>query len=168
MSGEGEATSSRDNARTLIRRLASVLGQNVAIEHIGSTAVEGMRAKPIIDLMMAAHDEVEQDSLARDLVGIGWSDMGEAGVPGRRYLRQRLSEDANIHIVLSKSHHWSNNLAIRDYLRAHPHERALYSELKDASLQDGTGRLLDYSNRKLTFITGLQQRATTWRQARES
>lgn len=152
-------------AQALTKELVKLVGRDDHIEHIGSTAVEGMRAKPVIDVMIGAQDEAEQQELARRLAYFGWSDMGEAGVSGRRHLRRRSGDDVNIHIVLLGSPHWVNNLAIRDFLRAHTDERMHYSSLKEASVADGADRLLSYSDRKAPFIAALLERATAWRKA---
>lgn len=105
-------------ANTLGAELAGLLGREGQIEHVGSTAVEGMRAKPILDLMLGAADEAEQEAFAQKLVEVGWQDMGEAGVSGRRHLRKRSGQRANVHVVLRGSPLWVNNLAIRDFLCA--------------------------------------------------
>jgi GrpB-like predicted nucleotidyltransferase (UPF0157 family) len=150
-------------ARAIAKELTESFGGDGRIEHIGSTAVDGMRAKPVIDLMIGAHDELEQKYCARRLVYLGWSDMGEAGVPGRRYLRRRSGEHVNVHIVLLNSAHWMNNLAVRDFLRAHIDEQRRYISLKEVSITAGGDRLLAYSDHKASFVTALLERATTWR-----
>lgn len=150
-------------ARSFIAELAEHHCPGCRIEHIGSTALEGMPAKPVIDLMVGVKDEAEQETCARRLSSAGWQDMGEAGVPGRRHLRIRFGENANIHIVIAGSPHWNNNLAIRDYLRAHSDERAAYAGLKRSLTKGATARLLVYSDRKAAFMAALLERATAWR-----
>jgi GrpB-like predicted nucleotidyltransferase (UPF0157 family) len=150
-------------AKALAEDLTSIIGRDKRIEHIGSTAVEGMRAKPVVDLMVGAADEEELEDIARKLVGMGWTDMGEAGVPGRRHLRRRSGEHANLHIVLFRSLHWVNNLTVRDFLRAHPNEQRLYATLKETSVASGADRLLAYSDRKAPFMAALLERGTRWR-----
>jgi GrpB-like predicted nucleotidyltransferase (UPF0157 family) len=61
------------------------LGAKVA--HVGSTAVPGLEAKPILDLPVGLADQQGIDEAALRLSAIGWPDLGEAGVAGRRYLR---------------------------------------------------------------------------------
>lgn len=131
-------------------------------------AQAGMRAKAVLDLMIAAADTAQQEAFALQLSRAGWQDMGDAGVAGRRHLRRRGGKPANLHIVLAGSPHWANNLAIRDYLRAHPGERATYAAAKDAALAAGADQLLAYSEAKAAFMTALLQRATAWRQASEA
>lgn len=152
-------------AQALIAELGDSLGPAAPIEHIGSTAVEGLRAKPIIDLMIGAPDAATQSSFARQLAACGWQDMGEAGVSGRRHLRRRSPEAVNLHVVLTGSPLWLDNLAIRDFLRAHPEERAAYAALKAANLAEGADQLLAYSARKAPFMATLTRRAAAWRQA---
>ena len=89
--------------------------------------------------------------------------MGEAGVPGRRHLRKRSGQRANVHVVLRGSPLWVNNLAIRDFLRAHRDERAAYVALKQSIVASGADQLLAYSDRKAAFMTALLLRAIAWR-----
>ena len=91
--------------------------------------------------------------------------MGQAGVPGRRHLRKRLGEQANVHIVLLGSPHWLNNIAIRDYLRAHPAQQSAYTALKRSIVANGGDRLLSYSDRKANFMAALLERALAWRKS---
>lgn len=150
-------------ARVLMQEVASSVGRDAHIEHIGSTAVEGMVAKPILDLMLGARGEAEQDAFAHPLQRAGWEDLGEAGIAGRRHLRRRSGEAANLHVVILGGRHWINNIAIRDFLRSNPEERAAYASLKQASLAGGADRLLAYSARKADFVAALLERALKWR-----
>jgi GrpB-like predicted nucleotidyltransferase (UPF0157 family) len=147
--------------------LARELGGDAAgIEHIGSTAVPGLAAKPIVDLMIGVHDFTSADRIVAKLCLLGYEYLGEAGVPGRLYLRKRSARDFNAHIVLHGGDHWSNNLAIRDYLRADAREREHYEARKKDIVQSGAVTLLDYSERKSDFIAGLLERAKAWSAAR--
>src|SRR6266567_4638509 len=67
-------------------RLAGVLGDNlVAIEHIGSTAIPGICAKPIIDLLPTVHSLSVADATADAIQALGYTWRGEFGLAGRRY-----------------------------------------------------------------------------------
>jgi GrpB-like predicted nucleotidyltransferase (UPF0157 family) len=142
-------------AKALIAELTTVLGAGVRIEHFGSTSVEGVKAKPVIDLMIGTREADEVDVIAAALVKNGFTDLGEAGVQGRRALRLRSEDDINIAIVRLGGEHWINNIAIRDYLRSHPAERARYSALKEEIVQSGADRLLAYSDRKAAFMAAM-------------
>src|SRR4051794_26346621 len=76
-------------AQALAKQFMQLVGRAARIGQIGRAAVEGMRAKPIVDLMIGVRHEIEQTQLAGRLARLGWCDMGEAGVPGRRHVRRR-------------------------------------------------------------------------------
>jgi GrpB-like predicted nucleotidyltransferase (UPF0157 family) len=132
------------------------------VEHVGSTAVPGLEAKPILDLLVGLSDQQGIDEAARRLSAIGWQDLGEAGVVGRRYMRVRGSLASNLHVVLIGQDHWANNLVLRDYLRSHPDEAVAYAEAKRDALKAGHTRLLAYSAAKARPIAELLCKANAW------
>ena len=70
-------------------RIANVLGENmVAIHHIGSTSVPGLCAKPIIDIMPVVRDIGAVDECNEGFIALGYTPMGEFGIPGRRYFHK--------------------------------------------------------------------------------
>jgi GrpB-like predicted nucleotidyltransferase (UPF0157 family) len=75
------------------RRILDGLSTNTDIEHIGSTSVPGLLAKPIIDIMLGVECEEGLETVRRRLVALGYEDCGEAGVPGRSYFRRRGEND---------------------------------------------------------------------------
>jgi GrpB-like predicted nucleotidyltransferase (UPF0157 family) len=154
-----------DEASRLVSRIAKDLCDlGVKVEHIGSTAVPGLEAKPIIDLIAGLTDQRSIDEAARRLSAIGWQDLGEAGVIGRRYMRIRGGLASNLHLVLVDQGHWANNLALRDYLRSHPNEAAEYGAAKRKALAAGHTRLLAYSAAKAEQLAALLSRAKAWSQ----
>ena len=135
--------------------------------HLGSTAVPGLEAKPVIDLLVGVQNQEEVDEAAKRLAADGWQDLGEAGVAGRRHLRLRKSEACNLHLVLADGVHWANNLALRDYLRSHPDEAYEYAVAKRNALKLGHTRLLAYSAAKSDMISALLSRAMAWSRQRQ-
>lgn len=110
-----------------------VLGSTVvAVHHIGSTAVPGLAAKPIIDLLpiVTDLDGLDRKRSLVESLGYGW--YGELGIAGRRYCE--LSESgkriAQLHFFMAESPHIVQHLAFRDYLRAHPEEARAYENQK--------------------------------------
>ena len=102
--------------------ITSILGQNlVEIHHIGSTAVKGLSAKPIIDIMPIVKNLSEVDIVANKFIKIGYEYLGEFGISGRRYLRKGGDERTHqIHIFQSDDkQNIERHLAVRDYLRTH-------------------------------------------------
>lgn len=113
--------------------IAGVLGQRLtAIHHIGSTAVPGLAAKPVIDIMPVVRAVTEADECRADFEALGYEYLGEFGIPGRRYLRKGGDERTHqMHIFASDDvHAIARHLAVRDYLRAHPARAAAYGALK--------------------------------------
>lgn len=100
--------------------IKDILADNcVAIYHIGSTSVEGLAAKPIIDIMAAVQNLEKVDDAAEAFSKIGYEYLGEFGIAGRRYLRKGGDERTHqIHIFQTED--WNNigrHLAFRDYMR---------------------------------------------------
>ena len=124
-------------------------GAVVAIEHIGSTAVQGVAAKPIIDLMVGVSSLAIAESLVALLAAMGYEDCG--GFEGRRYFRSRAGARFNVQVMEHGSQGWRANLLLRDYLRSHPAAAARYEDAKRAAAETAP-MLLAYSNLKAGTI----------------
>jgi GrpB-like predicted nucleotidyltransferase (UPF0157 family) len=89
----------------------------VALEHVGSTAVLGLAAKPIIDLMGGVADEAHIDALVPPLVAAGWHYVAthEAVMPFRRFLCRPAGHprEAHLHLVATNHRFWARHLAYR-------------------------------------------------------
>jgi GrpB-like predicted nucleotidyltransferase (UPF0157 family)/predicted acetyltransferase len=112
-------------------RIVSALGDAaVAVEHIGSTAVAGLPAKPIIDIMAG----LRRAPLGRERIvavtRLGYDYRGEFGIPGRQYFRRGRPRTHQLHVVQHGSALWESHLLFRDHLRAHPSEAERYAALK--------------------------------------
>ncbi len=135
----------------------------LAIEHIGSTAVPDLAAKPVVDILVGVeelsvtHEEV--DAMAR----LGYEYLGEAGVPGRLHFRKRGTGNFNVHLAKPGSDLWESDLLFRDYLRSHPQEAKRYAELKCKLAAEHPRSLLEYSRGKEELITDILKRATASR-----
>ena len=80
---------------TETEKIQTILGETlVAVHHIGSTSVKGMKAKPTIDIMPVVHEIGTADPHKREFEAIGYEYLGEYGIPGRRYLRKVWGEKA--------------------------------------------------------------------------
>ena len=141
-------------------RLATSLRiQAAAIEHIGSTAVPGLSAKPIVDIMIGAEQVPPPVAWSEVLATLGYEALGEAGVPGRWYFRLRAMPFRNAHVVAGDGAHWVNNLAFRDYLRRTPDAAREYEMAKRAAIMAGATTLLAYSRAKSAVVEDLLNRA---------
>jgi GrpB-like predicted nucleotidyltransferase (UPF0157 family) len=149
-------------------RLRLPLGTaSLQFEHIGSTAVPGMRGQPIVDIMLGAPPAAWAglDDLRARLVALGYEDLGDAGVPGRIYFRRRALRSLNLALVELEGPLWRENLLLRDYLRAHPEEAARYADAKRAAVAGGATTLLAYSAAKAPLLASLADKARAWRAA---
>jgi GrpB-like predicted nucleotidyltransferase (UPF0157 family) len=156
-----------DKASELAARIEAHLNDlGARIEHVGSTAVPGLDAKPILDLLAGLPDQQSIDAAASRLSAIGWQDLGEAGVVGRRFMRNRGRVASNLHIVLVDREHWANSLVLEDYLRNDPEEALAYAAAKREALNAGHTRLLAYSAAKAGSIAELLAKAKAWSRKR--
>jgi GrpB-like predicted nucleotidyltransferase (UPF0157 family) len=138
-------------------RLESALGEAaLAIEHVGSTAVPGLDASPIVDLLVGVA------ALDPALRLPDYEACGPAGVPGRLYFRKRGPASFNAQVVVHGGPIWRAALLLRDYLRAHPEEAQRYASHKRESLARGATTSTRYSEEKAPLITELLQRAEAW------
>ena len=104
------------------------------IEHVGSTAVPGLDAKPVIDLMVRVRDIRRANHCILTLEGIGYSYWAENPNPERMLFvkfvdADRTSRTHNLHVVEMGGDLWNDRLVFRDYLRAHPKTAREYVRL---------------------------------------
>jgi GrpB-like predicted nucleotidyltransferase (UPF0157 family) len=110
------------------QRLRAVFGEDlVEVHHVGSTAVPGLAAKPIIDILPVVRDINLVDALNGALAGLGYTARGEFGLPGRRYFTRDENgvRTHNVHVYGSGDPEIERHLAFRDYMAAHPEEARL-------------------------------------------
>ncbi len=148
-------------------RLGPVFGDLLLeIHHIGSTAVPGLPAKPVIDIMPIVKNITQVDLLNGQMQSLGYEAMGECGLAGRRYFRKGGDDRThNIH-----AYQWDNrqaierHLAVRDYLRTHPAMAREYGELKQRLAKQFPEDIYGYMDGKDSFVKALEQEALRWRQ----
>jgi GrpB-like predicted nucleotidyltransferase (UPF0157 family) len=133
------------------------------IEHFGSTAVPGLIAKPIVDILIGAQPGSEPHAAVVGLAGLGYEYLGEDGRrPGRHFWRKRGLPNFNVSTVLYRGAMWETNLAVRDFLRSHPEWVERYGQVKlNAAAVSGTS-MLGYQNHKRDFVDELRAAALAW------
>jgi len=129
-----------------------------AVEHIGSTSVPGLAAKPVIDLMAAA-DLGAVAAREGDLARLGYQRF-DTGMPGRLfYFRDENGRRAyQLHVVPAGSWETNNERLFRDHLREHPEDARRYAELKWRLAAEHTDGLA-YTRAKTELIQELTDRA---------
>ena len=139
----------------------------VAVEHVGSTAVPGLAAKPIIDLMpaVAAGRLDDLDRCVAPIVVLGYEYIAryEDELPLRRFFKLRTpNRQHNVHLVEQASEFWLRHLRFRDILRARPEVAAEYAALK-LSLAPRYDDVNEYAGAKGAFIESvLAGAAVAW------
>lgn len=126
--------------------------QIVEIQHIGSTAIPNIYAKPIIDIMISVKNLKKTKQVRSDLVTLGYEYLGNANVAGRLAFRMRNSHNFNIALCRHQGKIWQNNIIFRDLLLSHPDMAKSYSEIKKKIFAAGADTLLVYSDKKHVFI----------------
>lgn len=138
------------------RMLLRVFGDAVAVEHIGSTAVPGLGAKPIIDVMLGAPDLaiVEARIPALEAEGYRYVPEFEKSMPQRRYFTRMDTPPGKFHLhaVVLDSPFWQRHLAFRDALRADPALVAKYWRLKQHLAARHRDDRAAYADAKSDFI----------------
>ncbi len=103
-----------------------------SIEHVGSTAVPGLSAKPVVDVDVVVPDGVAAARAIEALATLGYRHLGDLGIPGREAFRRPAGTPPhNLYVSLAGSLGLRNHLALRERLRRDPDARAAYGALKE-------------------------------------
>jgi len=129
------------------------------VEHIGSTSVPGLAAKPIVDMLIVV--ETAEDALRAitPLVRLGYTCYGEAEIPGRIYFDRRAYNPCHIHLYVRGNPAIERHLNFRDYLRTHSDTRDAYAKLKYELAEQFRENRPGYTIAKTEFIRGVEARA---------
>lgn len=112
------------------RILGACRGLPIRLEHIGSTAVPGLDAKPVIDILAGCPPRANRAEYVAALRRLGYEHKGAFGIPGRNYFRRASPRAHQIHMVSWSSAFWRKQLDFRDALRADATLRREYAALK--------------------------------------
>jgi GrpB-like predicted nucleotidyltransferase (UPF0157 family) len=146
-------------------RLAGVFdGRALGIEHIGSTSVPDLCAKPIVDVLVGLEELELTDEQIAAMERLGYEYLGEHGLPGRLFFRKH-PWTHHVHVVRHGGEHWERQLVFRDTLRSDPDERRRYDEFKRRLAAEGHPREA-YTELKTPFIREVEARARV-RRARQ-
>lgn len=159
-------TSWRQQFEAEAKRVSAALPDiEIWLHHIGSTAIPGIVAKPIIDILMEIQDVTVLDQKNAIMEGLGYEVMGEFGLPGRRYFR-KVNEAGirthQIHAFKRVGSEAQRHLAFRDYMIAHPDAAKAYSQLKQKLAQTHSENINAYGDGKDPFIKEHEEKALAW------
>lgn len=132
----------------------------VTIEHVGSTSVPGLAAKPVIDLDVVLRSADDVPIAVERLATLGYLHLGELGIEGREAFAPPLgSPDHNLYVCPPDSPGLANHLALRDQLRRNPQLASEYGALKKRLARTFTHDIDGYVAAKTGFIVGVLREA---------
>ena len=145
----------------LSRRIAEALGSMAAaIEHVGSTAVPNLAAKPIIDIDVVLTTLADLPAAIERLAKIGYIHQGSLGVAGREAFISSVKDvPHHLYVCSAGSKALEDHLAFRDYLRSHPREAKAYADLKRALATKFRDDRSGYVSGKTAFVAEMLSRA---------
>jgi len=143
--------------RERVRILAALGARVLAIEHVGSTSVPGLAAKPVVDIDLAIADPEDEAAFVPDLEAAGY--VLRVREPGHRMLRTP-EHDVHVHVWPPGDENMARDLRFRDRLRASPEDRAAYEARKrELAGRDWAARQ-DYADAKGPLINEIAARGS--------
>src|SRR5690625_2800411 len=145
-------------------KLRKILGAEIyKIYHIGSTSVDGLIAKPVIDIMPVVRDVNRVDDFNTAMIDIGYEPKGENGLPGRRFFQKGGDERTHhIHFYEIGNTEIERHLAFRNYLRTYPYAVKKYGSLKKQLSQRFPDDIKAYISGKEKLISEIEKKAIGW------
>ena len=146
-------------------RLAEALGElAAAIEHLGSTAVPGLAAKPVIDLDVVLRSSADLPAAIERLAGLGYVHEGDLGIPGREAFATPPGYGRHDHHLYVCAPDWpghGDQIAFRDYLRGHDEAAQAYAALKRSLAARFRDDRRAYTDGKAAFVRQVLELAHT-------
>jgi GrpB-like predicted nucleotidyltransferase (UPF0157 family) len=148
-------------------RLKSALGDVlIRVEHMGSTSIPGIMAKPIVDFIPVVTNLEALDAAQSEVEALGYDYLGEFGIPTRRYCRlndpQTRKRKFQLHCFAVDSPEIARHLAFRDYLRAYPDIAKEYETVKRRAAALHPDNVLLYNDAKNDWIKTTERDALEW------
>jgi GrpB-like predicted nucleotidyltransferase (UPF0157 family) len=141
-------------------RIRAAIGADILdIQHIGSTSVPGLAAKPIIDIGIAVANFEEARRCIEPLVMLGYRYLDENDIPRRHFFVQGDPRTHHVHMNELDSADWQQTIGFRDYLRTHPDVALAYADLKLQLAQQFATDFPAYHAGKDAFIKQVVQAA---------
>lgn len=154
------------------KQIAIALGENVIeINHVGSTSIETIYAKPIIDILVEVKSIAQVDDQNSSMQLFGYQCMGEFGIEGRRFfLKDNLAgiRTHHVHVFEADSSQITRHLAFRDYLDTHLEDAESYSILKRSLADKYPNDIERYMDGKHDLIQEIDRKAAEWKMKNQS
>jgi GrpB-like predicted nucleotidyltransferase (UPF0157 family) len=154
------------------KQIAIALGENIIeIHHIGSTSIETIYAKPIIDILVEVKSIAQVDLHNSSMQLLGYQCMGEFGIEERRFFLKDNQDGIRIHhvhIFEVGSAQIARHIAFRDYLNIHIEDALAYSLLKRSLAAKYPDNIEGYMNGKHDFIQEIDRKVAGWKRQNSS
>ena len=148
------------------------------IEHVGSTSIPGLSAKPIIDLDIVIRSYDDLPAVVARLESLGYAHEGDLGISGREAFKRdgndvprdgtgKVWPRHHLYVCPEGSEGLTRHVAFRDYLRAHPEELAEYEAVKRSLVEHHPHDWEAYTDGKTDYIIGILRRAGVFDEASE-
>jgi len=132
----------------------------IDIHHIGSTAIPGIKAKPVIDILIEVKDIEGVDQYNYKMEELEYEAMGEYGISKRRFFRRGgCKRTHHLHIFQVGNKEIKRHINFKKYLIAHPDKAREYSKLKEKLANKYTYDMENYTNGKNDFIKEVDKKA---------
>jgi GrpB-like predicted nucleotidyltransferase (UPF0157 family) len=143
-------------------RLVEILGENlIQLEHVGSTAIPGIPAKPILDIAAQVHSlDLSRNGVEQKLAEFGYEYVPKEGFPDRRFFRRGPWGNGthHLHVYEKGARGWDDLLRFRDYLRKHQEAAGEYTVIK-RRLASIAGSRQEYTDGKTEFVRSILQKS---------
>ena len=142
------------------RKIQDALGARaLRIEHVGSTSVPGLAAKPVIDILLEVMDSADEGSYAPDLEAAGFTLHRREPDWFEHRMFKAPAGNLNLHVFSEDCQEIGRMLAFRNWLRAHPGDRDLYQRTKLALAGQEWETVQHYADAKTEVIKEILERA---------
>jgi GrpB-like predicted nucleotidyltransferase (UPF0157 family) len=156
-------------AESELRRINAALGTVVSrLDHVGSTAVPGLAAKPVLDLQLSVAAIAARARYVEPLERLGYLFVPSPESPDFHFfaLPPERPRTYHLHVCEAGSEHETRHLAVRGFLRAHSIEAARYAVLKRRLAARHPRDRLSYIEGKDEYVAALERRAVLWAKGR--
>jgi GrpB-like predicted nucleotidyltransferase (UPF0157 family) len=144
-----------EEAREIIAAVQRHRLQPLTLEHVGSTSVPGLSAKPILDLAAGREPHADPAHYVPAFESVGYVYRGDGGLPGREFFRKGVLRTHHVHLVERGGAHWTRYLRFRDALRSDPQLRDAYATVKAALARQYPRDREAYIEGKTEFVTAV-------------
>ena len=145
----------------LAKRIRGALGERVLLlEHVGSTSVPGLCAKPVIDMVLAVEDSADEPTYVPALEGAGFTlRIREPDWHAHRCFKAPEATAGNLHVFSDGCEETGRMLRFRDWLRTHPEDRCAYEARKRELAASTWKHVQDYADAKSGIVGEIMARA---------